>query len=139
MHAKLRLAILAAALFFNSQSGFAAGASEASTASAAASVLIGATGSAALANGSGRFVVTALETAGESTTVFLRDASTAAEASVRLAGGALSAASVGVGSVLTVAIDASGQALMASGKVIAFIPNEIGRALLGSARTRDRQ
>lgn len=134
--------MIAAVGFTLASPGAMANGSEASTASAAASIMaasVGAASAATLAQGSGRFIVTGLESVGDSTTIFLRDASGAAEASVRLAGGALGGASLAAGSVVTVATEASGKVLMASGRVIAFIPNEVGRSLLGSARTRDRQ
>lgn len=120
----------------------AAGASEASAGASVVSILSAASvayGADTLVNGSGRFLVTSLETVGHSTTIVLRDASAAAQASVTLLKSAADAASLGIGTVVTVVAQASGHLLVASGQAIAFIPNQIGNALLGSARTRERQ
>jgi hypothetical protein len=91
---------------------------------------------------SGQFVVTGLKAAGESTTVFLRDAgnatSQAGAASIEVSSSVLRAAGVAVGSSVVAVGEASGYALMTSGKMIAFIPNEIGRSLVGSNFTRER-
>ncbi len=120
----------------------AAGASEASAGASAVSILSAASvayGAETLINGSGRLLVTSVETVGNSTTILLRDASGAAQASVTLPASAAGAASVGIGTVVTVVAEATGHLLLASGRAIAFIPNQIGHALLGSARTRARQ
>jgi hypothetical protein len=45
-----------------------------------------------------------------------------------------SALSVGVGTALTVGVIGTGVLLSAAGTVIAFIPNELGRALLHNER-----
>ncbi len=119
-----------------------AGTSEASASASAISILSAAGvayGADVLIAGSGRFLVTAVETVGQSTTILLRDAAGAAQASVTLSGTAGGAASVGIGTVFTVVAESTGHLLVASGKAIAFIPNQIGHALLGSARTRERQ
>lgn len=120
----------------------AAGPSEASAGASAVSILSAARvahGADALIAGSGRFLVTAVETVGQSTTIMLRDASSAAQASVTLLGTAAGAASVGIGTVVTVVGESTGHLLVASGKAIAFIPNQVGHTLLGSTRTRERQ
>ena len=120
----------------------AAGASEASAGASVVSILSAASvayGAETLITGSGRVLVTSVETVGNSTTIFLRDASGAAQASVTLMGSAAGAASVGIGTVVTVVAEATGHLLVASGKALAFIPNQAGHALLGSTRTRARQ
>jgi hypothetical protein len=91
---------------------------------------------------SGRFVVTGVKSAGETVTVFLRDASRAAsqagEMSIEVSAATLRAAGVSVGSTVTAVLEATGYALMASGRLIAFIPNEVGRSLIGANTTRGR-
>ncbi|MBL8383248.1 MAG: hypothetical protein JNM90_09250 [Burkholderiales bacterium] len=116
----------------------AANPSDASAASVLSSAVVLA-GAGALAHGSGQFVVTALETVGESTVVVLRDAAGAATASLQVAGALAGGASLAVGSAVEVVSQASGQLLVASGRVIAFLPNELGRALVGSSPTADRR
>lgn len=115
--------------------------SNASHASAGVSLLSGiiVVGSiATLGEGSGQMVVGSLQTAGESTTMALRNISTGAAVSVKATAGVLREAGVSVGSAVQVVGEASGYALMASGKMIAFIPNEIGASLLGSSQTSAR-
>lgn len=132
------LAILVAAGLFLNLPAASANPSDASAASALSSAVVVA-GASALAHGSGQFVVAALEKVGESTIVVLRDASGASAASLRLAGSVAGGASLAVGSTVEVITQASGQLLVASGKMIAFLPNELGRALVGSSLARDRQ
>ncbi|MEO8937742.1 MAG: hypothetical protein ABI277_06005 [Burkholderiaceae bacterium] len=106
-----------------------AGASEASAASAASVAIASSVvvrGSIATLAFAGSVVVTAVDAVGESTVVALRDASDGAEASVRIAG----VASVAVGAVVEVVASSTGCALISAGRMIAFIPNEIGRALV---------
>jgi hypothetical protein len=115
--------------------------SQASGAASAISVLSAAITTGAIsevAQGSGRLVVTGLENAGDSTAMVLRDASGAAAGSLRIVVDAASATGVAIGNVLVVAAESTGHVLLASGKAIAFIPNEIGIGLLGSATTRSR-
>jgi hypothetical protein len=115
--------------------------SQASGAASAASVLSGAVTAGAIgevAQGSGRLVVIGLESAGNSTAMVLRDASGAAAGSARIVVDAVAAAGVAIGSMVEVAAESTGHVLLASGKAIAFIPNEIGMSLLGSATTRSR-
>ena len=115
--------------------------SQASGAASAASAWAGAITAGAIsevAQGSGRLVVIGLENAGTSTALVLRDASGAAAGSSRIVVDAASAAGMAIGSVLAVAAESTGHVLLASGKAIAFIPNEIGMGLLGSATTRSR-
>ena len=115
--------------------------SDASTASVGASMLsgilvIGSDGT--LGEGSGQMLVTSVQTVGESTTVALKNISSGATISVKVAAGALREAGVSVGSVVQATAEASGYALVASGKLICFIPNEIGKSLLGSSQTSAR-
>jgi hypothetical protein len=79
-------------------------------------------------------VVAGLEAAGDSVNVMLKDASQAGEASIRVSGEVAAAASLAVGSVVVVTAEAAGHALSAAGKLIAFVPNELGRSLLYHAR-----
>jgi len=101
-------------------------ASEASTVGSALVVL----GSMSALAGSVNVVVASVETVGESTVIVLQGASDAASATVKLSGQAARGVSVAAGSAVNVVAMASGYALVASGKVLAFIPNEIGKSLL---------
>ena len=112
--------------------------SEVSAASVGASMLSGiiVTGSPdALANASGRFVVSAIDVAGASGTVVLKGVSDAAEVSVRVPAQMLSEAGVSIGTTVSAVADASGTLLVAGGRVLCYVPNQVGRSLLGSSRT----
>jgi len=60
----------------------------------------------------------------------LRSSSEAASVSIRVSRESAAAASVAVGTVVQVAAEATGWALSAGGRLLTFIPNEIGRSLL---------
>jgi hypothetical protein len=131
---------LAATLAF-SLAGPAHAQSDASTASVGASMLsgilvVGSVGT--LGEGSGQMVVSSVQTVGESTTVVLKNIASGAAVSVKVAASALREAGVSVGTAVQATAEASGYALMASGKLICFIPNEIGKSLLGSSQTSAR-
>ncbi len=63
-------------------------------------------------------------------------ASTAVETSAVVTREALESAAVGVGTAVTVVADASGYSLVAAGRVIAYVPNEVARALPHRSRRR---
>ena len=83
---------------------------------------------------SGNVVVKGIEASGDATIVVLAGASNAAEASIKLSGRVAEGLSVAVGTTVSVVAMSTGYVLVASGKVIAFIPNEIGKALLHQSR-----
>jgi hypothetical protein len=64
----------------------------------------------------------------------LQGASGAIETSALVASDVISAASVGVGTSVQVVAESTGYALVAAGVLLAFVPNELGRSLLHSAR-----
>ena len=113
----------------------------ASTGSALLSLISGSVVVGTLA-ASGEMVVTGIEKVGDSTTIFLRDASNATAqagaASVQVASSVLQGAGLSVGSTVNAVAEPTGYALMASGRMICYIPNEIGRSLVGSSTTRTR-
>ncbi|MGE0097871.1 MAG: hypothetical protein AB7S86_05930 [Hydrogenophaga sp.] len=79
-------------------------------------------------------VVKAVEVTARGTVYVIERVSDGARASVEFGARAASAASVGVGTALTVSVIGTGVLLSAAGEVIAFIPNELGRALLHNER-----
>ena len=107
-------------------SSASAAVSEGSAASVVAtgSVVVG--GSALALAALGTAVVTSVEVAGDVGIVVLRGLSTAGGVTLRLVGGA----SLVVGSVVEVVVVGTGCALMSAGRMIAFVPNEIGRSLV---------
>ena len=74
--------------------------------------------------------VRAVETSADGATWVLERAADGARASVKLAGNA----SVTVGSSVVVTAVAAGHVLSVAGQAVAFIPNEIGAALLHNER-----
>jgi hypothetical protein len=87
-------------------------------------------GSMATVAGSGEVVVKGVKAVGESTEVVLTNVADGASATVRLSGEAAKGLSTAVGNTVQATAMSTGYMLVASGKAIAFIPNEIGTALL---------
>lgn len=137
VHPHLRGAALAARLSIALALGAAAvpsfahrgGASEAS---ALSTVPIAVSVAAPVAVLSAGVVLTAVavESTARGTVYLLERASDGARVSVTLAGEAAAGLSVGVGTALAVSAIGTGWILSAAGQAVAFIPNEIGRALL---------
>jgi hypothetical protein len=106
---------------------------------------LAAEGSATVAYGSlsavvasGTAVIDSIEAVGDASVVVLAGASDAAQAAVRLSGRAARAASLAVGTSVNVIATSSGYLLVTAGKVLAFIPNDIGRALIHHSRVSAR-
>lgn len=79
-------------------------------------------------------VVKTAESTARGTVYVLERASDGARASVEVAGRAASGVVVGVGTVVAVSVIGTGVLLSAAGEVLAFVPNELGRALLHNER-----
>jgi hypothetical protein len=79
-------------------------------------------------------VVKAVEVTARGTVYLLERASDSAVASVEITGRTASAVVAGVGAAVTVSVIGTGVLLSAAGEVLAFIPNELGRALLHNER-----
>jgi len=109
------------------------GASEASALSMLPVAVSVAAPVALLASGAALTVV-AVGAASEGTVWVLERASDGARASVTLSGQLVGGASLAVGTVVAVTAISTGWVLSAAGKAIAFIPNEVGRALLYNER-----
>jgi len=82
----------------------------------------------------GSLVVASVKTVGDGLEVVLENVADASRATVRLSGKAAGGVSVAVGTTLEVVTASTGYVLVASGKALAFIPNEAGKALLHHAR-----
>lgn len=91
-------------------------------------------GSLDLVAASGAIVVGSVESAGGVSMVVLNGASNAASATVRLSGEVVKGASLVAGTSVGLVAVTSGYLLVAAGKVLAFIPNEIGHTLLNHSR-----
>ena len=91
-------------------------------------------GSMSMLAGSGEVVVTGLEKVADGSVLALKGASNAGAASIKLSGEAARGLSLATGTVLNVVAVSTGHALLLSGKIIAYIPNEIGKSLLHHSR-----
>lgn len=80
--------------------------------------------------GVGSVVVTAVQATADGVVWIVENVADGTRASVRVTGHAIGASAVAVGTVLTMTATAAGLAISAAGQVVAFIPNEVGRALL---------
>jgi hypothetical protein len=118
-----------AALAQDSVTRASQGLSNASAASLAASGFVVA-GSSELIQSSANLTVMALQAAGESVVIVLRGATESVTVSVRTSATIAREASVAVGSAVRVVAESVGFALYVGARLIAFVPNEIGRALI---------
>lgn len=133
--ARLAIAIVAALLsiFVALSPAFAqdsrAESAAASRASLAASGMIVA-GSAGVVRAGALLVVASVRPVANASVIVLRDSATGVDVSVRVAGNAARAASVAVGQSIRVVAEAAGCSLIAAGRLVAFIPNDVARALV---------
>jgi hypothetical protein len=81
-----------------------------------------------------RLTVVAVQASADGTLYVLERASDGARASLRFVGRAGGALSVGIGTAVVVTTISAGEVLSAAGQVIAFVPNQIGAALLYNER-----
>ncbi len=108
--------------------------SELSNASANLSaVVVG--GSVLTLAATGSVVVASVRTVGDGLEIVLQGAADASRATVRLSGRAAAGVSIAAGTTLEVVTASTGYVLVASGRALAFLPNETGRALLHHSRT----
>lgn len=107
--------------------------SNASEMSALGSVIV-VGGTMSLLADSGTAVVESVENAGESTLVVIKGATEASRVTLKMSGKVVTGASLAAGTAVSVVTMASGHALVVAGKVIAFLPNEAGKALLHHSR-----
>lgn len=75
-----------------------------------------------------------IEASAKGTVYVLERVSDGARASVEVSGKVAGGISTAVGTVVTVSLLSTGVALSVAGQVIAFIPNEVGKALLHNER-----
>jgi hypothetical protein len=110
-----------------------AGQSELSNASANLSgVVVG--GSILTLAATGSVVVASVRTVGDGIEVVLEGAADASRATVRLSGRLAAGVSLAAGTAVEVVTASTGYVLVASGKALAFLPNEAGKALLHHSR-----
>jgi hypothetical protein len=105
----------------------ASAASSAALSYATASV-VGGTASTLAAGAS--LTLVAIEKAGEAVIWVLKDISTGATVSIRASAQVAGATSMAVGTAIAVTASAAGYALYSAGRMIAFVPSEIGRSMV---------
>ena len=91
-------------------------------------------GLSAIGVGSAFIVTGIVEGAGDSVQVVLKGVGNSVAATINVSKSAAQSLALSVGTTVQLSAEASGTVLIASGKVIAFIPNELGKALLGQTR-----
>jgi hypothetical protein len=128
------LALATAALPAQAHRDPSAHASEASALSLSVPVAISVAAPAAVLASGAAFTVVAVETLAEGTVWVLERASDGLRFSVRFGGELAGASAVAVGTVVVSTVVAAGCVLSAAGEAIAFIPNELGRALMYDER-----
>lgn len=79
-------------------------------------------------------VVEAVESTADGVSYVLKNVADGTSAVVKVSGQAAGALSVGVGTVVQTSVIGAGVILSAAGKVLAFIPNEIGKSLMHNER-----
>jgi hypothetical protein len=79
-------------------------------------------------------VVKSVEVSARGTVYVLERASDGVRASVEVVGKTVAGVSVVAGTLITVSVISAGVVLSVAGQAIAFLPNELGRALLHSQR-----
>ena len=91
-------------------------------------------GSAGLVSAGGQFLVESVEKTVDGAVFVLsnmsQDLSKAGKISVRVSGNASGAASVIAGQSVQLVAESAGTVIMASGEIVAFIPNQIGQSLM---------
>lgn len=102
--------------------------SDASTVSVAVSVLV----PAAFISEAGQYVVKGVQASANGTVYVLEKISDGARGSVTISGNVSGAASVGMGESVRFVATSAGMLLVSAGKVLAIIPNELGKALMKS-------
>jgi len=133
MNTRTTICLLAVATMLQLSASVSAqseGASEASLAPIAVSVIA----PAAVLVGGTVFTVKSVQASAHGTTIVLKGVANASEVSIEVSGDVASKSSTIAGKAATISVIASGTIVSVAGEVIAFIPTEIGQALLHSER-----
>lgn len=87
-------------------------------------------GSLSAVAASGAVAIVSVQVVGESVLIVLEGASHAARTTIRLSGQAAASSLLVTGAAVSMVTIASGTVLIVAGEAIAFVPSEIGRALV---------
>lgn len=132
----LLTALLGLACAGSQAAGHGAGAGQSSAASQASANLsaVVVAGSILTVAAAGSVVVTSVRAVGDGVELVLENAIDASRATVRLSGRALAGVSLAAGTSLGLVAASTGYVLVMSGRALAFLPNEAGKALLHHSR-----
>ncbi len=95
-------------------------------------------GSLSLLAGASEVVIVSAEKVGDGVILVLAGASEAARVTVNLSGKAVQGMALAVGTTVSVVAASTGYVLVCAGKVLAFVPNEAGKALLHHSKAGSR-
>ncbi len=109
------------------------GSCNASNASAVMSEGVGIvlSGSISAVTASGQIVIESVEAGAETVTIVVKASGKAASATIKLSGKAIKKVGFVAGQIIEMTAISTGHFLVLSGKAVAFIPNEVGQALIG--------
>jgi len=130
----LGVALAAALVLHTPAQAHRSGASEASAGLSMLPVAISVVGPSAVLSAGAVFTIVAVEASVDATVWVLENIATGVRCTVRLVGQGVGGLSVGVGTAVTASAVGAGMVLSAAGTAIAFIPNEVGKALLYNER-----
>ncbi|NHZ62652.1 hypothetical protein [Massilia genomosp. 1] len=136
MKTKLMIVALACALFGANPAALAQGSNLSSTPSNVSGAVV--MGSLLVVAVGGSVVAQSVENVADGTMVVLKNVADGSTATVKLSGDGAKGFSKLVGQTVTVTATASGHVLIVAGKVIAFIPTEIGKSLLHHSQTGEK-
>jgi hypothetical protein len=129
----ITVALFLACTHAQAAGGPSQGLSEASKVVAGGSVVV-TFGTLSVLAGSGQLVVGSMQAVGDGLEVVVKSVADGASATLRFSAQAAKGLGIAVGTAVQVIGTSTGHALVASGKVLAFIPNETGKALLHHSR-----
>jgi hypothetical protein len=95
-------------------------------------------GSVGVIRAGSELVVAAVRPLADASVIVLRDMASGSEVSVRVASNVVGATMLAVGQSVIVVAEAAGWSLIAAGKLVAFIPSDVGHALLYQALSTQR-
>lgn len=87
-------------------------------------------GSMSMLEGSGKIIVDTVSTAADGVTVVLKGSTQAVSTTIKLSSKAIEKTALVSGTAVEVSATTTGYLLVSAGKVLAFIPNEVGNALM---------
>jgi hypothetical protein len=105
-------------------------ASNASLKNASAGLGVLVAGSAMLVSGTGMYVVHSVQQVGEVSVLVLKSSAEGVSTTIELSGKGIKELALVSGAIIQTSATATGHVLMFSGQIIAFIPNQIGMALI---------